>query len=196
MTATAIGFRVKSGWAMTVVVSGPVAAPTVLDVRRVDLSDPRVPESIQPFHQALERPGAGGSKAVTRLVTVVRDYSRSAVGAMLKEIGARTPLIGAGVVVGSQVDPASIGNDHIRAHAEEGRLFREAVVEAATDAGLTSIVISEKQLFAKAVATLERSEAELKQDLIALGRNISGGWRSEQKGAALAAWIVLASTPV
>ena len=38
---------------------------------------------------------------------------------------------GAGVVVGSLIDPAGIANDHIRIHALEGQLFRRVVEDAA-----------------------------------------------------------------
>jgi hypothetical protein len=68
--------------------------------------------------------------------------------------------------------------------------FFEVVADAARDAGLTSLVIPEKQLFPKAVIALRRSEAALKNDVTALGRQVKSGWRAEQKAAALAAWIV------
>jgi hypothetical protein len=40
---------VKSGWAMTVLLAGPVDSPCVLDRRRIKLSDPSVPDTIQPW---------------------------------------------------------------------------------------------------------------------------------------------------
>jgi hypothetical protein len=53
-----IGCRVKSGWAMTVLLAGPVDSPRVLDRRRIQLSDPSVPDTIQTYHAGLhaERP--------------------------------------------------------------------------------------------------------------------------------------------
>jgi len=50
MARVAVGFRVKSGWAAAVVLSGPSSSPSVLHSRRIELSDPAVPESRQPFH--------------------------------------------------------------------------------------------------------------------------------------------------
>src|SRR3989442_3986123 len=49
MAKVALGFRVKSGWAAAAVVSGPASSPAVLHTRHVDLCDPTVPESRQPF---------------------------------------------------------------------------------------------------------------------------------------------------
>jgi hypothetical protein len=46
----ALGFRVKSGFAIAVALSGTVAAPTVLARRIVQLSDPDVEASRQPYH--------------------------------------------------------------------------------------------------------------------------------------------------
>ena len=37
----ALGFRVKSGWAAEVLLTGPARSPQLCDVRRIDLSDPR-----------------------------------------------------------------------------------------------------------------------------------------------------------
>jgi len=49
-TATALGFRVKTGWAAAVLLAGPADAPRVLDSRRVDLCDPAEPDARQPYH--------------------------------------------------------------------------------------------------------------------------------------------------
>src|SRR5262245_57686003 len=46
----AIGVTVKSGWACVVLVAGSAARPRVIDSRRIELSDPAIPESRQPYH--------------------------------------------------------------------------------------------------------------------------------------------------
>jgi hypothetical protein len=97
----AIGFTVKSGWASAVVVGGTRALPKVLEARRLDLGDPAVPDSRQPYHA-----GFGTARA-------------------------------------------------------QG-------------------------------ADLSRPEPELRTMLGGLGRSVDGPWRTEQKAAALAAWLVLA----
>ena len=45
-----LGVTVKSGWTSVVLLGGLADAPRVLDTRRIDLSDPAVPESRQPYH--------------------------------------------------------------------------------------------------------------------------------------------------
>src|SRR3989304_1137473 len=66
---TAIGCRVKSGWAMTVLVGGSVTAPRVLDRRRIELSDPTVPATVQPYHAAFgtEQTDTAAVRRPTRL---------------------------------------------------------------------------------------------------------------------------------
>jgi hypothetical protein len=99
---------------------------------------------------------------------------------------------GAGVVVGSLIDPKRIGNDHIRIHALEGQLFRGVVNEAATRSQLSCSIWRERDLYEIAAMSLKLPEHTLRGRLATLGREIAGGWRAEQKMAALAAWIVLA----
>src|SRR2546426_9673165 len=60
MARVALGFRVKSGWAAAAVVSGPASSPTLLRTRHLDLCDPTVPESRQPFHAVDEAQGELG----------------------------------------------------------------------------------------------------------------------------------------
>ena len=49
----ALGFRVKSGWAAVVLLTGPIGSPALRDNRVIDLSDPRFSETRQPYHAAM-----------------------------------------------------------------------------------------------------------------------------------------------
>ncbi len=72
-------------------------------------------------------------RELTRLLASVRRFGRKSVTGLLRDYEtAEHHLCGAGVVVGSLIDPERIANDHIRIHALEGRLFREVVAQAAT----------------------------------------------------------------
>jgi hypothetical protein len=86
-------------------------------------------------------------------------------------------------VVGSVIDPARIANAHIRAHAEEGRLFRSVVEQGLRKVRVPVRVLVEKQLWV--------AGARLKKRVTALGEGVEGPWRAEQKAAALAAWMAL-----
>ena len=191
-TAAALGFRVKSGWASAVLLAGPMQSPQVLDRRRALLSDPDVPESRQPYHAAMGLLEEDDAKIRQRSKVVQLVAARSVTELLNHCRTAGHPICGAGLVVGSQIDPASIANPHIRAHALEGRLFRNVLQEALQAHGLSCHAVVERDAYTRAAATLERSESDLKRAVAALGRALGGPWRAEEKLATLAAWMALA----
>lgn len=140
---SAVGFTIKSGWAAVVLLTGPPTAPRVADSRRVEISDPAVPDSTQPYHAGFGTARAAGDE-LERLVASVKAYGRRSVTALLREYSKRSELRAAGVVVGSLIDPKTIAND-----------------------------------------------AAIRTTLTEIGREVDGGWRAEQKAAALSAWMVL-----
>lgn len=175
---------------MAVLLGGPASSPQVMDRRRVELADPKVPGSVQPFHAGLGLPRAAAAKTIGRLVKAVEHFSARSLGELLDEYRAQGHRItGAGLVVGSLIDPATIPNDHIRAHAEEGRLFRIVIEAALKSARFKISVTTEKKLMAVALRTLRQPESTLKSKLIAMGRHVDGSWRAEEKAATLAAWM-------
>jgi len=191
-TRAAIGFTVKSGWASAVLLAGPAISLRVLDSRRIDLSDPAIPESRQPYHAGFGTARAA-SPELSRLVDAVKRFGRRSVtDAIRRYRAAGHPVQGAGVVVGSLIDPSLIANDHIRIHALEGQLFRGVVQDATRRSRLSCAIWRERDLHARAAGLLELPERALRDALVALGRGVAGPWRAEQKVAALAAWLVLA----
>jgi hypothetical protein len=192
MNEAALGFRVKSGWAMVVLVSAS-SPPAVIDRRRIDLSDPAVPASVQPFHAGLDLPRAAAAKAVGRLVQSVERSSKRAIQELTENYRAKGHrIVGAGIVVGSTVDPQTIKGDHIRAHAEEGRLFRVVIEEALKLSRLKFSVTREKDVIDEGRKLLDISEPKLRTELAKMGKAVEGSWRAEEKGATLAALMALA----
>jgi hypothetical protein len=189
----AVGFTVKSGWAAAVCLVGPASSPRVADSRTVDLSDPAIPDSRQPYHAGFGT-ARGSGRELTRLVASVERFGGRSIDGILQHYrDAGHHLRGVGLVVGSLIDPERIANDHIRIHALEGRLFRSVVQDAAQKTGLPSTVWRERDLYATACASLKQSEQTLRGTIAAMGRHVEGPWRAEQKAAAVAAWLVLAA---
>jgi hypothetical protein len=176
-----------------VLLTMPLASPRVLASRRVELSDPAVPESRQPYHAGFGTARGSGAE-LTRLVSGVKRFGGRAVTTLIRGYQGEHRLQGAGVVVGSLIDPETIANDHIRIHALEGQLFRAVVHEAAVRRDLPCAIWRERDLYALGVQVLQRPEPKLRAVLAGLGRETDGPWRVEQKAAALAAWIVLAGS--
>ena len=191
MTDLALGFRVKSGYAIAVALSGPASTPRVLARRIVELSDPAAPETRQPYHHGFYRQ-QDDTRELARRTTIVKRCAKRAVTALLKdECFAELRCRSAGLVVGSVIDPAKVGNLHIRAHASEGQLFRTVLAEALGTYRIPCDVTVEKTLAETAAKRLKCSNTDITRTIAALGKTLGGTWRADEKAACVAAWMAL-----
>lgn len=190
VNSLALGFRVKSGFAVAVALSGSAAAPVFVGRRVVELSDPAIPETKQPYHAGV---GAAqeDERAIARLTAIVEQSASRSVEALLAEDLFASRRYRAALVVGSVIDPAQIANPHIRAHANEGRLFRTALEGALRTRGITCSVLVEKTLAATAAKAVSRTPVQIRTVVEGLAKGRAGPWRAEEKAAATAAWMVL-----
>ena len=168
--------------------------PRLADVGRIELCDPRLPETRQPYH-------ADTGELETEVTTlkqrehVVRSISRQSLTTLLtryQEDGFEIKR--AALVVGSQIDPATIANPHIRAHALEGRLLRSVVIDTLDDHQIRTEMLIERDAYLAVALRLKQSSHELKRTIQDFGRSTPGKrrpWRAEQKLAAVAALFVL-----
>jgi hypothetical protein len=187
----ALGFRVKSGWAAAVLLTGPARSPQLCDVRRIDLSDPRFPETRQPYHAAMGKLETDTTE-INRRVSVVRSIAQQSIATLLVGYHQKGYAIGrAALVVGSQVDPDSIANAHIRAHAFEGQLFRSVLEETLQANRIRTEILIERDAYAQSATKLKESNENVRRVIGNFGRAAQGPWRAEQKLAALAAWLAL-----
>jgi LmbE family N-acetylglucosaminyl deacetylase len=184
----ALGLRVKTGWAATVVLrQGTGTVPGLVDRRRLDLVDPKVPSSSQPYHAGLELKGKRAEVVVKRGCDAARAAAHKALSALIAEV----KPVAIGIVVASDPDLAKIGNDHVRAHAAEGLLFREALEESAERCGVESLTLIEPELWGQAEVALGVPESELKQTVTALGKAVGSPWTALEKNATIAGWLAL-----
>jgi hypothetical protein len=187
----ALGFRVKSGWAAAVLLTDSGRSPQLCDVQRIDLSDPRLPETRQPYHAAMGRLETDARK-INRRVDVVRRITEKSITKLLAGYRQQNFTIKrAALVVGSQIDPHSVTNPHIRAHALEGQLFRSVLQESLHAHRILSDVLIERDAYAQAAVQLKQSNENVRRMIQKFGRDTEASWRAEQKLAALAAWVAL-----
>jgi len=190
----ALGLRVKSGWAMAVLLAGSSSAPKLVRCQAILLSDPKIPQSKQPHHAALDRPEKEGKAIAEKLCHVVAGAAKQSVQELLAQAAVDGyGVMGAVLVVGSLVDPATLHNEHIRAHGLEGQLFRTALEDALREQRIPSRVLVEKNAYILASSALGKSAPQAKKIVAWLGESHDGAWRAEEKLAALAAWIALRS---
>jgi hypothetical protein len=187
----ALGFRVRSGRAVAVVITGSIAVPHLCANEVINLSDPKEPETQQPYHAAMGKLETNETKLKRRIQRVRRATEKSIVDLLKRSADEGYAIRRAGLVVGSVVDPDSITNPHIRAHALEGRLFRTILEAALQEQGIRCSIFRERDIHAAAAKSLGQSPAQIKRALTHLGRSARFSWRTEQKLAALAAWLVL-----
>jgi hypothetical protein len=192
----AIGFTVKSGWAAAVLLTetGDPATLSVADSRRIELGDPAVPDSRQPYHATFGTAREEGPE-LKRLLKAIERYGAKSMSDLLREYEtAGHDVRGAGVIAGSLIDPARLGNAHIRIHALEGQLFRGIIEEAVAKADVPVKIWRARDVYAIATKILKEPEETIRESIASLGAQIEGSWRAEQKLAALAAW--LATKPI
>ena len=172
---------------------GPARAPRVVDRQVIELSDVSVPTSRQPYHAVMAAPRGKRTALERRLRGIVERVTRRSLRRLLAgyRVQGRT-VRGLALVVGSVIDPGSIGNPHIRAHALEGQLFRTALERAAGRGRVPCATHVERGLYDAAAARLKRTPAELKRRVAELGKAVAGPWRADEKTATVAAWMALA----
>jgi len=189
--AAALGLRVKSGWAAAVVLTGTARSPQLFDVRRIELSDPQHPETRQPYHAAMGKLERDARK-INQRVDVVRGIAQQSIATLLAGYRRQNLRIRrAALVVGSQIDPDSIANPHIRAHALEGRLFRSVLEESLRAHRIRANILIERHAYAHAVEELKQTNQNVRRKIQNFGREMETPWRAEQKLAAVAAWLAL-----
>ena len=187
----ALGFRVKSGWAAAVMLKGSARSPQLCDVQRIDLFDPQLPETRQPYHAAMGKLETDPRK-IDRRVVVVRSIAQRSIATLLAGYRQNGYSIRrAALVVGSRIDPASVANPHIRAHAFEGRLFRSVLEKSLQRHRIRTDVLIERDAYMQAAIQLEQLDENVRRMIQNFGREAKASWRAEQKLAAVAAWVAL-----
>jgi hypothetical protein len=189
-----IGFRVKTGYAIAIDLVGPVSAPAFACREEVLLADLDDDDSRQPYHAGLHRGERIGAAVVRKARRDAERRAATALRGLVQALGSEAPQLRCiGLVVGSDIDPLKLGNLHIRAHALEGRFYREVLESAARNRGLESVALVEREAFADAARRLQRLPEQLREGLARIGVAAGRPWRRDEQLAALAAWVALAA---
>ncbi|MBI3665764.1 MAG: hypothetical protein HY236_05980 [Acidobacteria bacterium] len=193
----ALGLRAHSGWAALVAVAGSPDSPVVIDKRRIELADPRIPGSLQPYHAAEGLPLKDAEKLVNRAIDDARRLARQACRAVLDDLREKGhEVIGCGILLASgRPLPALAATlaSHALIHTAEGELFRDALVHASKHHDLPVTRVKERELYDGAAAGLGVPAAELLRRVTELGRPLGPPWRQDEKLATLVAWLALAA---
>ena len=191
----ALGCRAHSGWAALVALGGTAQSPVILERLRMDLADPGLAGSKQPYHAAAGMDLKDAEKFVDHSSGEARQMARQglfAAAGKLRERGYE--VVGCGILLASGRELpqlAAILASHALIHTAEGELFREALAHASEQCNLRVTKIRERELFDRAVVELSVPVGELQQRIAEWGRTIGPPWRQDEKFASLAAWLAL-----
>ncbi len=178
-----LGIKSKTGRAIAVALSEPASFPQFLRREELLLSDARLPATMQPYHQVMELAWSEALVAVQLSIKSIEEIATRSLAAFLESVGSRVSEIA--IIGPADRELERIGNPHIRAHAAEGVLFRR-VLEVAAKANRCPF-----RSFMDPAAELKRGRKEIQKVLTALGKTAGTPWRSDEKAAAMAAWVVL-----
>src|SRR5262249_6212214 len=102
MRKAAIGFRVHSCWAALVAVAGSRDSPEIIARRRIELADPGMRGSKQPFHAAEPLEFSDAKAFLDRCEASTRKLSRDALKAAIDGLrDRRFETAGCGIIQGS-----------------------------------------------------------------------------------------------
>ncbi len=196
LASVGLGFRVHSGWAAVVAVKGPVSSPAVVDRRRIELADPAIRGSLQPFHAAALDPAAAEElikqradstnalalQSLRQLIDDLCQLGYQAIGSCI--------LVGSGRPLGTLESTLA---SHAMIHTAEGEFFRAAIKRANETCALPVTGIKEREILNRGVAELGLPLEEIQGRMLELGRPIGPPWRQDEKLATLAGWLILAA---
>ena len=162
----ALGFRIKTGLAVALFVDRTGDEVRVVGRRLVSLAGRDGARFVH--HAALDLPEREGSAATRRLIAAARKVAAREMRALDDAHGVKR----AGIVVGSLTDPNKIPGAHMRAHALEGKLYRDLVVDALEAAGIRTTVLLERGAYEHVAAAIGEPANALRGRIASLGANV------------------------
>jgi hypothetical protein len=190
-----IGCRAHSGWAALVIVAGAVDAPRIIDRRRIEIADPTIPGSKQPYHTAEKLTFKQAEKLVARCTERSRALARQELRAVVEHArNSGHEVTGCGIVLASGrplPDLAATLASHALIHTAEGELFRNVIADASREMNVLVTGVKERELLEQASAVLGKSATELLSYLQKMGRELGPPWTQDEKYATLVAWLAL-----
>lgn len=194
-SAATLGLAPHSGWAAAVAVGCVGESLRVLARERIEMADPRAPESRQPYHAVEGLPVAEAARRLAAYEARAGLAAQQAIAGLAGRLEkAGHPLCGVGILESSGRKGgalAAILASHALIHTADGDHFRAALAAAAQTNGLFVLRVPARALEAQAAVLLGKPPRVLGDMIQRLGRSVGPPWAADQKAAALLAWVVL-----
>lgn len=196
MLTAALGFRVHSGWACLALITEAHDTPKLIARRRVELADPKIRGSQQPFHAAKPMKLNDAQAFLERCASAAQAMAAASLGDVLASVATEEfRIVGASILLGSgrpTGDLAATLRSHAMIHTAEGHFFRNALQHGCEALGLPVFGIKEKELMRQAPAAIGIPLEELHRRISAMGNSVGPPWRQDEKLSTIAAWLALA----
>ncbi|HEY6348251.1 MAG TPA: hypothetical protein VI636_02465 [Candidatus Angelobacter sp.] len=196
MKRAAVGVRVHSGWGALVAVSGAPGAEEVIERSRVEITDPKMPGAIQPYHFVKSMEIQRAQQHVAQCVAASRSLALKAISELLQQLQKRGYQVTASCILLSSGRPlpevSGILASHALIHTAEGEFFRSRFRDAFEALKIPVTGIRERDLPGRAQKAFGKAATKVQERVAAMGRSLGPPWTTDQKAAALAALIVLA----
>ena len=196
MKRAAIGCRMHSGWGALVAVSND-GVLEVIGRRHIVVAGASIPGSKQPYHYADNLELKEAEEYLARCFTASGQLASAAIREVLSQLGRSEYRVEvSGILMASVRTLPSLEKilaSHALIHAAEGEFFRRVVRKACEEAGLLVTPLSERELGEQAKKTFGNRANQLKRQISSLGKRLGPPWTQDEKLAALAATLILAS---
>ena len=189
-----VGVADHSGWANLVTIGADGGRPVVVDRRRCELVDPDVPR--QPYHAAEGLPVDEAEALVARVTAAAAAGARAALASLVADLDGHAAVALTVRAAGGRPLPDTVAGvlaSHTAMHGAEGRLYRDALADAAAERGLAVGSYARGTAGPQAAASLDLSPTALEALVADLGRPLGPPWRAEHREAATAALCELAA---
>lgn len=194
--SAALGCRAHSGWAAIVALGGSVRSPEVLRRTRIEIADPAIRGSKQPYHFAEQMEHRAAEAFLAQCAQSTTQLTNDALRGILDSLTARAyrPATFGITLASARPLPElkAILASHALIHTAEGEFYRDQLRSAARSFGLAVTQVKERELLDRASTRLGLPPAGLERHIIELGKSVGPPWSQDQKCAALVAWLALA----
>ncbi|HEU5249936.1 MAG TPA: hypothetical protein VFW15_08105 [Thermoanaerobaculia bacterium] len=167
--------------------------------RRIEIADPSIPGSRQPYHAAEEIGLPGAKDFLERCEKGSRQFALAAIRGAVAEIRkGRREVVASGLLLASGKPLGSVEDtlgSHAKIHTADGEHFRDAIARAAGDLGLSLTRVREKDLWDAAAKEMKVSAAVFQERIAALGKTLGPPWRIDEKLATAVGCLALALKP-
>jgi hypothetical protein len=180
-----------------VAITGTIDSPSVIDRHIIQLHNPKIVGSKQPYHTGEALPFKDAEEFISRCIAVSHELAHDGLQTAIKALQQSGYSVAGCVILlaSGRLLPSldRVLASHALIHSAEGELYRNALIQAAVRCTLTVTPVTERELSSRAGEILRRSEDDLRNYLSHVGHSLGPPWREDQKCATLAAWIALAT---